>query len=48
MEHLNYKVVKNLADAIADHLKFDNLWYMDEEKSSRILTYYIPIALWLY
>jgi D-glycerate 3-kinase len=37
-----------LANAIAKHLEFDSNWINDESKSARILTFYIPVALWLY
>lgn len=41
-------VVMKLANAIAKHLEFDSNWINDESKSARILTFYIPVALWLY
>ena len=38
---------KTLAVAIAKTLKFDNDWIKDEVKKTRVLTYYLPVALWL-
>lgn len=43
----HWSKVKKLADAIAKNLEFDSNWVKDEAKSARILTFYIPIALWL-
>lgn len=39
--------IAKLAGAIAKNLEFDSDWLQDDVKSARILTFYIPVALWL-
>lgn len=39
--------INKLANAIADHLKFDGEWMKDEDKRDRILSFYVPVALWI-
>ena len=36
-----------LADAIAESLGFEDEWLDDQVKRGRVLTYYLPVALWL-
>ena len=36
-----------LADSIASYLDFDFYWINNDDQRSRVLTYYLPIALWL-
>lgn len=48
MQHVNFKAIKNMSDAIAKNLEYEDDWISDEAKSKRILQHYIPIALWLF
>ena len=48
MQHVNFKAIQNMSNAIANNLQYDDDWISDDAKSKKILQYYIPIALWLF
>lgn len=39
--------VEKLANAIVEKLEFDSGWIDNKVQRERVLTYYLPIALWL-
>jgi len=39
--------IVSVANAVANYLEFNSGWIDDDEMRDQILTYYIPLALWL-